>query len=321
MCVFGCVCLCVFFFFFNPFLTFFLHIPSFLLLEALWICFTALSSCFLPSFHSFNVLTSRPSASLSLPLSPSFNLSSLCPSQSQSHWVSASYSSFYPPTQSPLCPSFPFSVKPDSQLLTVDFASPPPPPLVSTHYSSIVCSLCVCAHMHMSWGICACLPLLLRVCVCCVRGPAPPCPPSPERLLSGSLAFRFKLNHEDESSLFLFFFLSNASSTPPPQSAPSFFFPRLSFFIREGENEKGAGREWRGGEGRGGGAGFGFGVRKQMKAEFLLSQRYRRKLHAMPHTDTSGYSLYLKVHMVRLLLQPPHSVTHNKTHTLNLRTD
>ncbi|GLD72510.1 ephrin type-B receptor 5-like isoform X2 [Lates japonicus] len=31
---------------------------------------------------------------------------------SQSHWVSASYSSFYPPTQSPLYPSFPLSVKP-----------------------------------------------------------------------------------------------------------------------------------------------------------------------------------------------------------------
>lgn len=107
---------------------------------------------------------------------------------------------------------------------------------------------------------------------------------------------------------YFFFFLSNASSTPPPQSAPSFFLHKGG---RKRDREK-SGRER---EGRGGGAGFGFGVRKQMKAEFFFSQRYRRKLHAMPHTDTSGYSLYLKVHMVRLLLQPRHSVTQKKPHT------
>lgn len=37
----------------------------------------------------------------------------------------------------------------------------------------------------------------------------------------------------------------------------------------------------------------------------------------MPPTGTSGYFLYLEVHMVGLLLQPPHTFTqiHNHTHT------
>lgn len=77
---------------------------------------------------------------------------------------------------------------------------------------------------------------------------------------------------------FFSFFLPNASSTPPPQSALFFFF--IFFFLSSWGREK-----MRGGEERTGG-GFGFGVRKQMKAAFFFPQRYRGKLHAMPHTAT-----------------------------------
>lgn len=222
--------MCAFFFLTLPSLVSSHPIFSFAVGSVDILCFLLLLLALLPSFHSFNVLTSSPSTSLSLPLSPSFNLSSLCHSQSQDHCVSASYSSFDPSTQSPLCPSFPFIVKPaDSRLLTVVFAFFSPP-LVFTHYSSIVCLICVCVHMHMSWGNCACLSLRLRVRGC-VRGPAPPCPLSLERLLSGSLAFRFKLNHKDESSLFFFFSFFPILHPPLLPNLPSFF---STFCLHEG---------------------------------------------------------------------------------------
>lgn len=68
------------------------------------------------------------------------------------------------------------------------------------------CLGCVCGHARAYvWGY-QCVPFSASLCLCCVRGLSPPCPLSLERLLSGSLAFRFKLNHRDESSLFFFSF-------------------------------------------------------------------------------------------------------------------
>lgn len=93
-----------------------------------------------PIFPFFlNVLTSSPSASLSLPSSPSSNLSSLCPSQYQSHWVSASYSAF-DPTHTNTHPSSVSHPQTHNFLHQVIAVVSLP---LSSHVSSIVCLLCV----------------------------------------------------------------------------------------------------------------------------------------------------------------------------------
>lgn len=96
------MCLCVFLL--NPFLTFLFTSHPFFCFR---LCGRSLLLLLLspsPSSLSFNVLTSFFVCAL---LSPSFNLSSLCPSQSQSHQAFASYSSFYPQLNLHSAPHFP----------------------------------------------------------------------------------------------------------------------------------------------------------------------------------------------------------------------
>lgn len=94
------------------------------------------------------------------------------------------------------------------------------------------------------------------------------------------MAFRFTLNHEDESSLF--FSLLSALRPPLLPNLPSFF---SSFFMWDRENETRSNREGRGKRDEG-----VFGVREQMEAVFST----KVENHATSHTDTSGYFLYLQ---------------------------
>lgn len=101
----------------------------------------------------------------------------------------------------------------------------------SALHSSIVCMVCA----YVLPYVCA-LPQCVSVCVrSCVRGPAPPCPLTRQRL-RGSLAFRFKLNHADESSLFF------PLSLHPPLLPKSPYLFSLSFFMwvleRKQESER-----------------------------------------------------------------------------------
>lgn len=191
----------------------------------------------------FYVLRSRPSASLSLLLSLSFNLSSLCHFAIHSPRATGSLLRILlSPNSISTLP--PISLRCRTGRLITSYCSLCfyPSPFHSLFFHCVIAlCVCVCVHMHMSWCICA--SLSLGLCVCCVQGPAPPCPQSLERLLSGCLAFRFKLNHEDESSLIFFFSLLNVPSTPPPQSTLFHFFVLQSFCIKEVENKTGRSRE------------------------------------------------------------------------------
>lgn len=187
MCVFVCVCV----FFFNPF-----HTPH------LFFCFRVCGyslMCFLSScafFLSFPFLQCTDKhLHLCLFFLPLLIFS---PFALHSHRATGSlphFFSFYPPSQSPLWPLFFFSVKPaETSSLTADFPFYFFPP--SCYFHSLL-FVFVYKYAHVPFSAC------VYLCLCvhgCVRGPAPPCPLSLQRLC-GSLAFRFKLNHKDESSL------------------------------------------------------------------------------------------------------------------------
>lgn len=144
----------------------------------------------------------------------------------------------------------------------------------------------------MSWGVCGCLSQLLQ-------GPSPPCPLSLERLLSGSLAFRFKLNHKDESSLFFLSFFLSLSFQPTPISAPflSSVFPLKGG--REHWDECYRERE----------VFFVMFLVWGQKTPSFYSQIYRRKPHAKPQMGTRGYE------SPQLFLLSPRTVTHKNTPT------
>lgn len=101
---------------------------------------------------------------------------------------------------------------------------------------------------------------------------------------------------------FIFFFPTLLQPLLP--NLPHFFF---LFFIREGENETRRNREReREQEGKWGDLG------SENKWGLCFSQRYRDKLHAMPHMDSSGCLVHLKAtllgfHWSRLTLSKTHT--------------
>lgn len=104
------------------------------------------------------------------------------------------------------------------------FSSSHPSFLFQLRFSHFPCEAPADSGCVRVWACtCICLgisrPVSASPCLCCVRGLSPL---SPERLLSGSLAFRFKLNHRDESSLFFF---------PFPMLKPSSLICPIFFFV------------------------------------------------------------------------------------------
>ena len=315
VCAWMCVWVCVLFLTLSS--LFLSTSRLILLLEALWIFFTVLSSCFISLSHhlsvSFNVLTSSsPSASLSLPLSPSFNLFFPLPFAVPEPLGLCFIFSLLSPNSISTMPSI--SLRCQTSRLSTSYCSLcfiPSPCFHSAILPLCVCFVCACTCICLGVSLRAflCFFTFVCVCVCCVWGPAPPCPLSLERLLSGSLAFQFKLNHGDESSLFFFFLSSKRFIQPSSPICPFFFSSSSSFFLHEG------GRKWdkkgRGEERRGGGSGFG--VRKQMKAAFFFFLKGTEANCTQCHTQ-----LLSVPESPPASLQAPYAVTKKNTHMISV---
>ena len=316
VCAWMCVWVCVLFLTLSS--LFLSTSRLILLLEALWIFFTVLSSCFISLSHhlsvSFNVLTSSsPSASLSLPLSPSFNLFFPLPFAVPEPLGLCFIFSLLSPNSISTMPSI--SLRCQTSRLSTSYCSLcfiPSPCFHSAILPLCVCFVCACTCICLGVSLRAFLCFFTFVCVCvlCLR----PCSSLPSvtgeiALWLSGISVQIKSRRWVVPIFFLSFFQTLHPALLP--NLPVFFFLHLllSFFMREGENETRRGEERRGEVGV-----LGLGSENKWRLRFFFSSKVQRQT---ARNATHSYSLYLKVHQLhcRHLM-----LSQKKTHTWSLFT-